>query len=108
MKIEVRNRPEHARFELVVDGEVAGKAEYRTAPGLRAFVHTEVDERLQGQGLAGRLVAEALSQTRTEGVAVEPFCRYVRRYIEKNDEFLDLVPDDKRSWFNLPTTTAAS
>src|SRR5688572_17180360 len=65
---EVRNRPEKNRFEITVDGEVAGYTEYRSAQGLRAFVHTVIEERFEGKGLAAELVAYALEATRTEGL----------------------------------------
>lgn len=50
--IDVRNRPAKHRFEITVDGEVAGYTEFRSAPGIRAFVHTVIEERFEGRGLA--------------------------------------------------------
>jgi predicted GNAT family acetyltransferase len=101
---DVRNQPKKARFEIIVDGEVAGYAEYRSAPGARAFVHTVIEERFEGQGLAAKLVAAALDATRTEGLLVEPYCPYVRSFIAKHPEYLDLVPEDRREQFGLSNT----
>jgi predicted GNAT family acetyltransferase len=101
---EVRIRPEKHRFEMTVDGEVAGYTEYRSASGVRAFVHTVIEERFEGQGLAAALVAAALEATRTEGLLVEPYCPYVRSFIAKHPEYLDLVPEDRREQFGLPHT----
>lgn len=102
MSTEVRDVPAEHRFEIVVDGEVAGFAAYRSAPGVRAFAHTVVEGRFQGQGLAGQLVREALDTTRTEGLAVEPYCPYVRRFVAEHPEYVDLVPVDERGRFDLP------
>lgn len=51
-RIEMADAPERDRYELSIDGELVGFTAYRARPGLIAFVHTEIDERLQGRGLA--------------------------------------------------------
>lgn len=90
------------RFEVVVDGEVAGYAEFRDHEGRRSFAHTVVDPRFQGQGLAGRLVGHALDATREAGLTVEPLCSYVRTFLLEHPEHLDLVPPEDRATFDLP------
>jgi predicted GNAT family acetyltransferase len=89
------------RYEIAVDGEVAGFAEYRLRPGLIAFVHTEIDGRFEGRGLGGKLVAAALDSARSEGLIVLPFCPFVTAYIERHPEYADLVPADYRERFGL-------
>ncbi len=96
--IDVQDR---SRFEIQVGGEVAGFTEYRRRPGLIAFVHTLTDPRFEGQGLASQLVRTALTDARAEGLAVLPFCPFVRSYIERHTEYLDLVPEDQRDRFGL-------
>jgi len=91
-----------SRFELRVDGELAGVAEYRRRPGLIAFTHTQVDPRFEGQGLGARLVATALRRCREAGMAVLPFCPFVRAYIASHPAELDLVPPERRAAFDLP------
>lgn len=93
---------QQSRFEVRVAGELAGFAQYRRRGGLIAFIHTEIDERYAGQGLASRLIAHALDISREEGLAVLPFCPFVRDYIEKHREYLDLVPPVQRDHFDLP------
>jgi predicted GNAT family acetyltransferase len=99
--ITIADNPELERYEIRADGEVAGFAQYRARPGLIAFVHTEVDDRFEGQGLAGRLVAFALDDARAHGLAVLPFCPFVNAYIQRNREYLDLVPEEYRESFDL-------
>jgi uncharacterized protein len=77
-RIEVADAPERERYELSINGEVVGFTAYSARPGLIAFVHTEVDERLQGRGLADRLIRFALEDARTRGLAVLPFCPFVK------------------------------
>lgn len=94
--------PDADRFEIHVDGELAGFAQYRRRGSLIAFIHTEIDPRFEGQGLAKQLIAGALDSARTGGLAVLPFCPFVRGYIEKNPGYLDLVPESHREQFELP------
>ena len=100
--IRVLDLPGHSRFEIRVDGELAGFTEYRRRPGLIAFTHTLIDPRFEGHGLASRLVRTALSEARSAGLAVLPFCPFVRGYIAgHSEEYLDLVPGDLRDTFEL-------
>jgi predicted GNAT family acetyltransferase len=100
--IRVVDVPERSRFEIRVDGEVAGFAEYRRRPGLIAFIHTLIDPRFEGQGLASDLVRTALSEARSHALSVLPFCPFVRAYIAGHTEYLELVPENMRAEFDLP------
>lgn len=98
----VRDVPERSRFEVRVDGEIAGYTEYRRRPSLIAFTHTAIDPRFEGRGLASQLVGTALADVRSEGLAVLPFCPFVRDYIARHAEYVDLVPETMRAKFDLP------
>jgi uncharacterized protein len=100
-RIKVADAPERERYELSLGGEVVGFTAYRARPGLIAFVHTEVDERLQGRGLADRLIRFALEDARARGLAVLPFCPFVKAFIERHREFGQLVPEAYREQFGL-------
>jgi uncharacterized protein len=100
--IQVVDVPERSRFEVRVDGETAGYAEYRRRPGLIAFIHTVIDPRFEGRGLGSQLVRTALSEARSAGLSVLPFCPFVRGYIAGHTEYVSLVPEDMRAKFDLP------
>jgi hypothetical protein len=100
-RIEVADAPERERYELSIDGEVLGFTEYRARPGLIAFLHTEVDDRVQGRGLGDRLIREALEDARAGELAVLPFCPFVKAFIERHREFEVLVPETYREQFGL-------
>jgi uncharacterized protein len=99
--IEVADAPDRDRYELSIDGEVVGFTAYRARPGLIAFIHTEVDEEHQGQGLGDRLIGLTLEDAREKGLAVLPFCPFVRGFIERHREFEALVPGNYREQFGL-------
>src|SRR4051812_26699409 len=93
-RIEVSDDREAERYLIAVDGELAGFAQYRDRPpDAISFLHTEIDERFEGQGLGGRLVATALDDVRSRGLAALPFCPFVKGYIERHREYLGLVPE---------------
>jgi predicted GNAT family acetyltransferase len=89
------------RYEIAVDGGVGGFAQFRAKPGLVAFVHTEIDERLAGRGLGSTLISSALDDARERGMAVLPFCSFVNAYIQRHREYVDLVPERYRAEFDL-------
>lgn len=99
--IEVSDHPEAERYEVRVDGALAGFAEYQRGPGQIAFTHTEVDEAFAGRGLAGRLAQSSLDEARASGVSVLPFCPFYRRWIAKHPDYLALVPEARRGEFDL-------
>ena len=98
----VRDAPGRDRFELELDGEVVGFVEYRRRPGGLALLHTEIDPLHEGEGLGGLLLAGALDAARREGVAVLPYCPFVRTYVKRHPQYLDLVPRERRADFRLP------
>ena len=98
---EFRDDPTAGRLEMLVDGRRAGYVSYRRRPGAIAFAHTQIEPEFEGRGLGGALVREALSRARSEGMAVLPFCPFVRSYIERHPDQLDLVPEDRRAEFEL-------
>jgi uncharacterized protein len=97
----VTDVPERERFEIAIDGATVGFAQYRRAPGTISFVHTQIEREHEGEGLAATLVTAALDAARAEGLDVLPFCPYVRGFIDRHREYLDLVPAGRRSEFGL-------
>jgi predicted GNAT family acetyltransferase len=102
VKTEVVDRPQQHRFELLADREVAGYVEYQLTPGEIMFIHTEIDEAYEGKGLGSVLVRHALDETRERGLAVLPLCPFVRSWISRHEDYLDLVPAAARTKYRLP------
>jgi predicted GNAT family acetyltransferase len=87
----VTDRPDQLRYEIEVDGEVAGFLLYRVEPGVLELVHTDVDPKWEGKGVGGALVQGALDDVRARGLKVRPFCPFVAAYIRRHPEYADLV-----------------
>jgi predicted GNAT family acetyltransferase len=55
------------------------------------MVHTEVEPEWEGRGVGSELVRGALDDVRARGLKVRPLCPFVRAFIERHSEYLDLV-----------------
>ena len=78
------------RYELAVDGHIAATY-YEIAGPVITFVHTEVPPELGGKGVGSRLIKGALDQVRSEGLKVIAQCPFVKAYIDKHPEYVDLL-----------------
>jgi hypothetical protein len=88
--VTVTDNAAAARFEIDVDGEVAGYAEYRRREGVVTFTHTVVDPAYEGRGVGSALVRGALDAVRAEGARVLAQCPFVRAWIERHPDYADL------------------
>lgn len=102
MDTTVVENPQRRRFEVLVDGQVAGFAAYRPGEREWTFTHTEVDPAYEGRGLGSVLVGGALAQLRARGLEMRPECPFVLRYVQRHPEELDLVPAGARERYGLP------
>ena len=98
---QVRDNPELARYEILVGDAVAGFTEYAVHGSQIDLIHTEVDTAFEGRGLASTLIRELLDDVRRRGLAAMPYCPFVRKFIARHEEYLDLVPAEHRAKFGL-------
>ena len=89
--IVIRHKPDMTRYEVLVEGTLAGFAAYRLVDDRVVFTHTEVDVAYEGRGLGSRLVGEALDDVRRQGRSAVPLCSFVASYISRHAEYADLV-----------------
>ena len=101
MELHVADNPDKARYEILADGEIAGFIDYRLTQNDLAFLHAETDHRLRSRGIGGSLVQASLDSARERGLAVLPYCPFVRYWISEHPAYADLVPGDKRPEFGL-------
>jgi len=90
-EIGLRDDTDRHRFELLVDGEVAGLADYHVRDGAVVITHSEVDSRLRGRGLGNELARRTLDELRARGVKVVPVCPFFARYVSEHRDYDDIV-----------------
>ena len=92
MANEVRKNESAGRYEVLIDGEVAGIADYvEQGDDVVVFPHTEIDSSRRGQGLGAVLVGGALDDVRQQGKTIVPACWYVAQFVDENPDYKDLV-----------------
>ncbi len=85
----VDNRAEH-EFELEIDG-LRAIAAYQLEDDVIVFTHTIVPKKLQGGGVASKLIKAALDSARDRGLKVIAQCPFVAAYIERHPEYKNLL-----------------
>lgn len=85
------NITENNRFELEIEGKIAFIEFDKIEPNILDLVHTEVPEELGGKGVGSKLVEGALNYCKENGLLVIPSCSFVKNYMDKHDEWNDLI-----------------
>ena len=91
MRNEVVNNEAASRYELFLDDELVGIADYEVAGDHVVIPHTEIVQPLRGQGLGAVLVRGVLDDLRQSGRGVVPLCWYVAEYIDDHPDYKNLV-----------------
>jgi len=88
---DIRRNDAESRYELGLNGERVGVAEYVDDGTVRTMTHTVVDPAHGGRGLGSALVRFALDDIRSEQRTLVPECSMVRAFIRKHAEYEDLL-----------------
>jgi predicted GNAT family acetyltransferase len=89
---DVQDNAANHRFELLVDGAVAGLAMYRRRDEHTVVVtHSEVSPDFRGRGLGNELAQRTLELIRSRGEKIVPVCPFFARYVEEHREYDDIV-----------------
>ena len=89
--IEVRDNPGGHRYEIFLDGELAGFAAYELGDGQIVFTHTKIEPSAGGHGLGGQLARQALDDAARRGLGVVPVCPFIAGWIGKHPDYEHLV-----------------
>ena len=89
----VSENAEARRFELRVDGEVAGHAAYRVRDGVTVITHSEVDPAYRGQGLGAVLARQTLDLLKSQQARIIPACPFFAKYVSQHHDWDDIIED---------------
>lgn len=87
----------HRENEIILNsetGERLAKITFPYADKSQTCVdvnHTFVDSSLRGQGIAGKLMNELVSELEERGLKAIPTCSYAQSWFEKHPEYNSLV-----------------
>ncbi len=91
MATTTRHNRDRSRYEILVDDQVVGFADYHVVDHTVVFPHTEIEWSMRGQGLGAELVRYALDDVRRSGGKVVAHCWYVAEFIAEHPEYGSLV-----------------
>ena len=92
MKIELKLDDKNGVFLLIDENEKeVGELTFMLKEEQMLINHTGVNPELRGQGLAEKLVLEAVDYARKNKLKIIPFCSYVSVYVGKHPEVQDVI-----------------
>ena len=77
--------------QILVDGALAGVSEYELTSDTIVFLHTNVDDQYEGQGVGSEIARSALDDARSRGLYVRPLCPFIRDWLKRHREYDDLI-----------------
>lgn len=90
-ELTVRDVPAEHKYEISDGRRVLGVAVYRRRGDVTDFLHTEVDQDSGRPKVGSTLVQGALDDVRSRGGSVVASCSFVRGWIERHQEYADLL-----------------
>lgn len=85
---------EHGRkgaFFIDEDGEWIAELSYIKNETTMTIDHTEVDDKLRGEGIGEDMVKAAVAYARENNLKVNPVCPYAKKVIERTPELQDVL-----------------
>ncbi len=87
----VNNVAERKRYEVSVNGEVVGSAEYVDTATQRVFYRTKIGAQFAGRRLDDALADVALADARAIGKRVVALCPFFAAYVDEHEDFDDIL-----------------
>ncbi len=71
------------RFSLIENGEMVGYVEFEIHNDELSILHTVVNEKFQGRGIARSLMKEIETFANSHELKIIPICSYAAKYFQK-------------------------
>ena len=90
MNIKQEDNGKKGKFFVELDGKQEAEMTYSYAGSDKIIIdHTEVSEKLKGQGVGYKLVEAAVDFMRDKGLKVIPLCPFAAAVFKKKHEYSD-------------------
>ncbi|WP_188605853.1 GNAT family N-acetyltransferase [Aquaticitalea lipolytica] len=90
MNIKQEDNGKKGKFFVELDGKQEAEMTYTYAGSDKIIIdHTEVSEKLKGQGVGYKLVEAAVEFMRDKGLKVIPLCPFAAAVFKKKHEYSD-------------------
>lgn len=91
MTTHVQKNEQDFRYEMFVDGQLVGIADYLLDGDSVIFPHTQIRRDKRGHGYGNLLVRAALDDVKKSKRRIVPRCWYVARFVEMHPEYEDML-----------------
>ena len=91
MEIQRDEHGQKGAFFIDEDGEWIAELTYVNSNGVMTIDHTEIDEKLRGEGIGEDMVRAAVEYARANGLKINAVCPYAKKIIDRTPEFQDVV-----------------
>ena len=91
MEIQRDEHGQKGAFFIDEDGEWIAELTYVNNNGIMTIDHTEIDEKLRGEGIGEDMVRAAVEYARDKGLKIKAVCPYAKKVIDRTPEFHDVV-----------------
>lgn len=88
--MRVQHEEQNNRFVIDVDGEAA-TLNYQLIGDVMNIMHTGVPAQSEGEGVGSELVRAAMDWARESGKQVEASCAFARTWLDRHDEYKDVL-----------------
>ncbi|HTW21028.1 MAG TPA: GNAT family N-acetyltransferase [Mycobacteriales bacterium] len=95
-QIEVTNNAAARRYEVHVDGELAGLTTYDLVGEQVVFTHAEVYPKFEGHGIGSALARAALDDVIAQEKVITPRCPFIVDYVRRHPSYLEYVDPQHR------------
>ncbi len=92
MQIHLEHNEKKGAFFMEENGERLAVMEFTMAGENKMIIdHTEVDDRLRGQGAGKKLLSRLVEYVRERGVKVIPLCPFAKSVFQKDESIRDVL-----------------
>ena len=89
--LEVRDRADLGRYELLSDGTVVGHADYSLRGDEMTIPHVETELSLRGRGLGSKLMDGVIADVVDRQLTVVPVCPFAASYLHDHPDLAYLI-----------------
>jgi predicted GNAT family acetyltransferase len=89
--LTIADNADERQYEARIGDRIVGFSQYGRVADRIVFLHTEVDESMEGRGVGSRLAAGAIADVRAKGLRITARCPFIAAWLERHPEHADLI-----------------
>lgn len=92
LEVKLEENESKGAFYIEENGKRIAEMTYSKAGTDTIIIdHTQVDDKIRGQGAGEKMVEEAVAYARKKGISIIPLCPFARSVFNKNPDLRDVL-----------------